>query len=154
MQEHRNSSLILEVNLQLLRADGQLTQGMNLKPSRLTRLLQTLKHYQVHKKKKIPTCSQSEVSSDLDPTYSGLSPDKAVNIKLSQWIYHRVHAPSFLNKKLSEQSKITKNNKNPNEITVSASLIKLGIKLILPCPTATQLYQRCGSSFNKNGNQS
>lgn len=106
------------------------------------------------KKKKIPTCSQSEVSSDLDPTYSGLSPDKAVNIKLSQWIYHRVHAPSFLNKKLSEQSKITKNNKNPNEITVSASLIKLGIKLILPCPTATQLYQRCGSSFNKNGNQS
>lgn len=107
------------------------------------------------KRKKIPTCSQSEVSSDLDPTYSGLSPDKAVNIKLSQWIYHRVHAPSFyLHKKLSEQSKISKNNKNLNKIIVSASLIKLGIKLILPCTTATQLYQRCGSSINKNGNQS
>lgn len=47
------------------------------------------------KKSKIPTCSQSEVSLDLDPIYSGLSPDKAVNIKLNQWIYHRVHAPSF-----------------------------------------------------------
>lgn len=51
MQEHRNSLLILEVNLQLLRADGQLAQRMNLKPSRLTGLLQTLKQYQIHKNK-------------------------------------------------------------------------------------------------------
>lgn len=50
MREHRNSLLILEVNFQLLRADGQLTQRMNLKPSRLTGLLQALKQYQIHKK--------------------------------------------------------------------------------------------------------
>lgn len=65
MQEHRNSSLILEVNLQLLRADGQLTQGMNLKPSRLTRLLQTLKHYQVHKKKKKFLRAHSQKSAQI-----------------------------------------------------------------------------------------
>lgn len=41
-------------------------------------------------------CSQSEVSSDLDPIHSGLNPDKAVNIKLSQWIYPRVNALFFL----------------------------------------------------------
>lgn len=48
MQEHKNSLLILEVSLQLLRADGQLAQRMSLKPSRLTGLLQTLKPYQIH----------------------------------------------------------------------------------------------------------